>query len=90
MQLKNCNKSTKKFLKKSLAQPLERKPLYKLRKMLNLPFAGPALYHLHCNRQWKQRMQDEGIIVPVEFSDWATPLVCVPKPDGTVRLCGDY
>ena len=37
-----------------------------------------------------QRMQDEGIIVPVVFSDSATPLACVPKPDGTVWLCGDY
>ena len=36
------------------------------------------------------RMQDEGIIFPVDFSDWATPLVCVPKSDGSVRLCGDY
>ena len=36
-----------------------------------------------------QRMQDQGIIKPVEISDWATPLVCVPKADGSVRLCGD-
>ena len=37
-----------------------------------------------------ERMQSEGIIRPVEFSESATPLVCIPKPDGTVRLCGDY
>lgn len=32
------------------------------------------------------RMLAEGIIIPVEFSNWATP---VPKPDETVRLCRD-
>ena len=37
-----------------------------------------------------ERMEQEGIIYPVSFSDWATPLVCVPKSDGSVRLCGDY
>ena len=35
-------------------------------------------------------MQREGVIVPVDFSEWATPLVCIPKADGRVRLCGDY
>nr|XP_037290849.1 uncharacterized protein K02A2.6-like [Rhipicephalus microplus] len=35
-------------------------------------------------------LQKEGILMPVTRSDWATPLVAVHKPDGTVRLCGDY
>lgn len=35
-------------------------------------------------------MKLEGIIIPVEFSNWATPLAYVPKPDGAVRLCGNY
>nr|XP_037282355.1 uncharacterized protein K02A2.6-like [Rhipicephalus microplus] len=35
-------------------------------------------------------LQKESVLVPVTRSDWATPPVAVHKPDGTVRLCGDY
>ena len=35
------------------------------------------------------RMQREGVIRPVEKSDWATPVVVIRKGDGTVRLCGE-
>ena len=37
--------------------------------------------------EWRER---EGIIEPIEHSDWASPVMCVPKEDGTIRLCGDY
>ena len=36
------------------------------------------------------RMQDARIIRPVEFSEWAAPIVPVLKSTGAVRICGDY
>ena len=36
------------------------------------------------------RLQALGVIRPVQFSDWAAPIVPVLKRDGRVRICGDY
>ena len=36
------------------------------------------------------RLEKEGIIEKVEHSDWAAPIVPVPKGDGQIHLCGDY
>ena len=36
------------------------------------------------------QLEAEGIVEKVEFSEWATPMVHVPKSDGTTRSCRDY
>ncbi|XP_062374782.1 uncharacterized protein K02A2.6-like [Sardina pilchardus] len=37
-----------------------------------------------------ERLQQAGVIEPVEFSNWAAPIVPVLKEDGGLRICGDY
>jgi len=37
-----------------------------------------------------EKLQKDGVISSVTWSEWATPLVVVPKGDGRVRLCGDF
>ena len=33
---------------------------------------------------------EQGVLTPTPYSDWGSPLVVVPKPNGTVRLCVDH
>ena len=37
-----------------------------------------------------ERLQQEGVLEKVNYSEWAAPIVIVPKRDGRIRLCGDY
>ena len=36
------------------------------------------------------KMEADGVITPVNFSEWAAPTVNIPKVDHTVRICRDY
>ena len=35
-------------------------------------------------------LEQEGVIKKVDRSEWAAPIVVVPKGDGQIRICGDY
>lgn len=37
-----------------------------------------------------KRLVDQGIYEPITSSQWAAPIVPVVKPDGSIRICGDY
>ena len=38
----------------------------------------------------RDRLEGEGILERVPYSQWAAPIVSVPKPEGTICICGDY
>ena len=36
------------------------------------------------------RLEEAGVLQRVDHSEWAAPIVPVPKRDGSIRVCGDY
>lgn len=51
----------------------------------SVPFAMRSKVDVEINR-----LLNENIITPVKYSEWAAPVVPILKPDGSIRLCGDY
>ena len=53
--------------------------------------ARPVPYALqNAVQEEYDRLEQQDIIEKVEYSEWATPMVHVPKNDGKTRSCGDY
>lgn len=50
-----------------------------------IPIAMRELVEAEINR-----LKERGIISPVEYSEWGTPVVPILKGDGSIRLCGDF
>lgn len=51
----------------------------------------PKLYALREKiEQDLERLENAATIEPVQFSEWASPILPVVKEDGTVKVCEDY
>ena len=57
----------------------------KFAKARNVPFALED----SVNKEL-EKLEREGVLKTIPFSEWASPIVIVPKPDGQVRICGDF
>ncbi|XP_014680941.1 PREDICTED: uncharacterized protein K02A2.6-like [Priapulus caudatus] len=64
---------------------LEENATPKFCKARNVPYSIRPAVELEL-----ERLENDNIITPVPFSDWATPVVPIIKVDKSVRLCGDY
>ena len=53
-------------------------------KARSVPFAVKEAIELELNR-----LEGAGILKKVDYSEWAAPIVSVPKKDGGIRICGD-
>ena len=53
--------------------------------------ARPVPYALKAKTETElSRLQYQGVIRPVGFSQWVALIVPIVKGDGTIRICGDY
>ena len=52
---------------------------------------GPVSYSLVSQVEKEyDKLVEADILYPVSHSSWASPVVHVPKADGSIRVCGDY
>ncbi len=45
------------------------------------------------HRRWKKKIDNPikiGVIEPVAYSNWATPIILVLKSDGKIWICSDW
>ena len=76
--LGKCTKTRVSIHLKAEAKPVFCKPR-------PLPFSRKLAVQTELNR-----LVDQGILERVDFSTWAAPIVVVTKPNGSVRICGDF
>lgn len=53
-------------------------------------FVNHALCVWEAVKAHLSKMEADGVLTPVNYSEWAAATVNIPKVDQTVRICGDY
>ena len=76
--LGRCNK-----MKASLQLKPDSKPVFRRKRPVPFAAVEPIEKEL-------KRLQLQGVIEPVSYSQYAAPLVVVKKKDGRIRICADY
>ena len=76
--LGRCTKTKVTIHLKPNAKPVFNKPR-------PLPFARQIAVQTELDR-----LVNQGILEPINYSDWAAPIVAVTKSNGSVRICGDF
>lgn len=59
------------------------KPVFLRHRQVEFALRGPVEREI-------DKLVEQGIYEPVQFSNWGTPVVTARKKDGSIRLCGDY
>lgn len=72
-----------KKMKVELHVSQETKPVFRPKR----PVAYAALTQVE---EELNRLQNLDIISPVDYSEWAAPIVATKKANGSIRICGDY
>lgn len=71
------------LLKASLHLVPDAKPIFRQKR--------PVPYHVMALiTEELERLEQSGVITPVQYSAFAAPIVVVRKANGTIRICGDY
>ena len=70
-------------LKATLKLKSDSKPIFRTKRPV--PYAALATVESELNR-----LQQAGVIQPIDYSSWAAPIVMMKKANGKIRLCADF
>ena len=93
VDIKNLISENSKLFRKELGCYKHGKVRFELKDEVMPIFRKARPVPLAFQKEYKEQLAakvNSGILKKVEYSEWGTPLVSAPKPNGGLRICGDY